>query len=112
MQHDIQMYLHDILNSIESIYDYLGHDSSFDKYESNKILRRAIEREFEIIGEATNRILKIFPDIKIPNSRRIVDLRNLIIHGYDSIDNIIIWAIIENDLPELKNQVSTLLNNQ
>jgi uncharacterized protein with HEPN domain len=39
-----------------------------------------------------------------------VDLRNLIIHGYDSVDNIIIWAILENDLPELKNQVSLSLN--
>jgi uncharacterized protein with HEPN domain len=69
-----------------------------------------VERDLEMIGEATNIILKKFPDINIPNSRRIVDLRNLIIHGYDSVDNIIIWAILENDLPELKNQVSLFLN--
>jgi uncharacterized protein with HEPN domain len=110
MQHDVKMYLYDIVNSINSIYDFLGEDSNFDKYETNKLLRRAVERELEIIGEATNRILKNFPDINIPNSRRIVDLRNLIIHGYDSVDNIIIWAILENDLPELKNQVSLSLN--
>lgn len=63
MQPNLKMYLLDISNSIEPIYEYLGKNPDFDKYENNKILRRAVEREIEIIGEAINRILKINPKI-------------------------------------------------
>ena len=75
----------------------------------NKLLRRGIERELEIIGEATNRILKIDPQINISDSKRIVDLRNWVIHGYDKIDDMIIWGIISNDLPKLKIQIDNML---
>jgi uncharacterized protein with HEPN domain len=105
------MYLLDIQNSIDSINEYLGTDGNFHSYESNKQLRRAVERELEIIGEAVNRILKLDPEIDISDSRRIVNLRNLVIHAYDSVDNVIIWGIIDNDLPLLRNQVSELLKN-
>lgn len=110
MLHSINMYLLDILNSINSIYDFLGTERNFKKYESNKLVRRAIERELEIIGEAVNRVLKIDAQIDISNSRRIVNLRNLVIHAYDNVDNLIIWGIINKDLPLLKNQVLELLN--
>ena len=63
----------------------------------------------EIIGEAMNKLLKLNPELKINESRRIVDLRNWIIHGYDRVDDIIIWGIISKDLPALKEQVSILL---
>ena len=111
MQHSIEMYLLDISNAIDSIFEYLGENKNFNEYESNKLLRRAVERELEIIGEATNRILKIDPNVSIPNSRRIVDLRNWVIHAYDNVDNVIIWGIINKDLPELKIQVSKILND-
>lgn len=111
MQHKTKMYLLDIQNSIDSINEYLGKDGNFHSYESNKQLRRAVEREIEIIGEAVNRILKLDPEIDISDSRRIVNLRNLVIHAYDSVDNVIIWGIIDNDLPLLRNQVSELLKN-
>jgi uncharacterized protein with HEPN domain len=103
------MYLLDILNSIESIENYLGKDRNFTHYESNKLLRRAVERELEIIGEATNRILKLDVNLTISHARRIVDLRNFVIHSYDSIDNVIIWGIVIKDLPLLKEQVVQLL---
>ncbi|QEK51289.1 DUF86 domain-containing protein [Pedobacter aquae] len=83
----------------------------FNKYESNKLLRRAIERELEIIGEATNRILKIDNSINISNAKRIISLRNWVIHAYDNVDNMIIWGIITKDLILLKEQVSQLLND-
>ncbi len=66
-------------------------------------------RELEIIGEAVNRILKIDPEVDISNSRRIVNLRNWVIHAYNNVDNVIIWGIIDKDLPLLKKQVSDLL---
>lgn len=109
MQHSVEMYLLDISNSIDSIFEYLGEERNFQFYESNKLLRRAVERELEIIGEATNRIIKINPNIDISDSRRIVDLRNWVIHAYNNVDNVIIWGIINKDLPLLKKQVSNLL---
>ena len=109
MQRKIQKYLLDIKESIDSIYDYLGDKRNFNEYKSNKLLRRGIERELEIIGEATNQILKINDKVEISDSRRIVDLRNWVIHGYDRVDDIIIWGIISKDIPKLKEQVDKLI---
>lgn len=110
MQREIQKYLHDRKESIDSIESYLGDKRDFNNYKSNKLLRRGIERELEIIGEATNRILQIDKKIDILNSGRIVDLRNWVIHGYDTVDDVIIWGIISRDIPKLKNQVNRLIN--
>ena len=112
MPHSIDMYLLDISTAIDSISDYLGPDKNFKEYESNKLLRRAIERELEIIGEAINRILKIDPSINIPNAKRIVSLRNWVIHSYDNVDNVIIWGILDKDVPLLKYQVMILLDKE
>ncbi len=103
------MYLLDISNSIDSIFEYLGNERNFKLYDTNKLIRRAVERELEIIGEATNRIIKINPTIDISNARRIVSLRNWVIHSYDNVDNVIIWGIIDKDLPLLKTQVDNIL---
>ncbi len=111
MQREILKYLHDIKVSIDSIYDYLGSKRDFNDYKANKLLRRGVERELEIIGEATNRILKINPDIEISDARRIVDLRNWVIHGYDKIDDVIVWGIVSKDVPKLKIQVEALLTS-
>ena len=112
MQREILKYLFDIKESIDSIYDFLGDKRDFNDYKANKLLRRGIERELEIIGEATIRILKIDCDIKISNSRRIVDLRNWVIHGYDKVDDVIIWGIISRDIPKLKTQVEDFLDRK
>lgn len=110
MQREVLRYLVDIQESIYSIYDYLGDKQDFSNYQSSKLLRRAVERELEIIGEAVNRILKIDKTINISDSRRIVNLRNYVIHGYDKVDNVIIWGIISRDLPKLKEQIDNLIN--
>jgi len=109
MQLEIQKYLYDIQLSIDSIYEYLGDKRDFTNYQSNKLLRRGVERELEIIGEAANRILKLDSTVNIDNARKIVDLRNWVIHGYDKIDDVIIWGIISKQLPLLKLQVEELL---
>jgi uncharacterized protein with HEPN domain len=110
MSHDVKKYLLDISNAIASIYEYLGPERNFVTYESNKLLRRAVERELEIIGEAVNRVIKLDLTIEILNARRIVNLRNWVIHSYDNVDNVIIWGIIDKDLPLLKDQVDKYLN--
>jgi len=98
----------DIKESIDLIYQYLGEKRDFNIYKSDKLLRRGIERELEIIGEATSRILKLDSNIEISDSRRIVDLRNRVIHTYDKVDDVIIWGIISRDIPKLKEQVDKL----
>ncbi|QCW99167.1 DUF86 domain-containing protein [Aggregatimonas sangjinii] len=110
MQREVLKYLFDMKEAIDSIYEYIGETKDFKSYVSNKLVRRAVERELEIIGEATNRILRIDAAIEISNSRRIVDLRNWVIHGYDKVDDTIIWGILSKDIPQLRNQVEKLIN--
>lgn len=108
MELDIKKYLFDIQESIESIENYLGDKRDFNIYLSNKLLRRAVEREFEIIGEAMSRIDKIDPNINISSKRQIISMRNRVIHGYDKIDNEIIWGTIVRHLPILKIEIENL----
>ncbi len=96
MKREIKKYLFDINISIDSILEYLGDERNFLEYQKNKLLRRGIEREIEIIGEATSRILRIDPDFNLTNARQIVDTRNWVIHGYDKVDDVVIWGIISN----------------
>jgi uncharacterized protein with HEPN domain len=76
---------------------------------ADKMLRRAVEREFEIIGEALSRIEKLDPSINISSKRQIISMRNRVIHGYDKIDNEIVWGTIVKHLPLLKIEVRSLL---
>ena len=73
------------------------------------MLRRAVEREFEIIGEAMNRIGKIDSEIPISSKKQIISMRNRVIHGYDKIDDEIVWGTIVRHLPKLKEEISLLL---
>ena len=110
MKREIKKYLFDIKTSIDSIFDYLGNTRNFFEYQENKLLRRGIEREIEIIGEATNRILKLDSTFQIENARKIVDTRNWVIHGYDKVDDLVVWGIVSNHLPKLKIEIENLLN--
>lgn len=100
----------DIIESINSIDEHLDRERILEVYLNNKTKRRAVEREIEIIGEATNKLLKINPKIAISYARVIVNLRNKVIHSYDSVDDILIWKIIMKDLPSLLEEVNKLLN--
>lgn len=110
MQHKIAKYLFDINESILSIESYLGSNKNFNDYSNNKLLRRGVERELEIIGEAINNLKKIDHSISISFQRQIISLRNQIIHSYDNIDDEMIWGIIINHLPILKIEIENLLN--
>ena len=109
MQLKIQKYLLDILTSVDSINEYLGEQRNFGVYTANKQLRRSVERELEIIGEAVSRLLQLNPDITISNARKIISLRNRVIHAYDSVDNETVWGIVINHLPKLKDEIIKLL---
>jgi len=109
MELEIKKYLFDIRESINSIENYLGDKRDFNVYISDKMLRRAVEREFEIIGEAMTRIEKINSTIDISSKKQIINMRNRVIHGYDKIDNEIIWGTIIRHLPTLKIEIERLL---
>ncbi|GAB1454254.1 DUF86 domain-containing protein [Draconibacterium sp.] len=109
MENRIKKLLFDILSALKNIEDYLGAEKKFENYNKNSMLQDAVERNIEIIGEAMSKLLVIWPEIKISNSRRMVDARNKIIHGYDEIENAQIWGIIINHLPTLKKEVESFL---
>ena len=109
MDSEIKKYLYDIQESINSIENYLGKKRDFNVYAKKKMLRRAIEREFEIMGEAMNRINKLSPDIEISSKQQIIGMRNRVIHGYDKIDDGIVWGTIVRHLPVLKEEINKLL---
>lgn len=96
------------IQEIDSFFD--GRQKRFDEYSKDILLKRAIERDLEIIGEAINRILKEEPSFPIQNARRIVGLRNQIIHGYDNVSDENIWGILINHLPKLKEEVNQLID--
>lgn len=90
----VKAWLYDILTSINEIESYFVETPKIFKiYQNDLRTKRAVERNIEIIGEAMSRILKTENNIQISNSRKIVDVRNRIIHGYDSVSDDVIWGI-------------------
>ena len=112
MADDVLACLYDIRSAAIAIIEFRNGKSLFD-YEADDFLRSAIERKFEIMGEALTRIRKTNAPLldRIRDHRRIISFRNILVHGYDSIDNEIVWGIIENDLDQLLTDVETLLND-
>lgn len=112
MERSLKKSLEDITMAIEEIDSFFNsRPRRFDLYTSDTCLRRAIERNITIIGEAMNRVLKISPDIKITSARKIVGTRNYVIHGYDSVTDDIMWGIVINHLPVLKAEIDELLKD-
>ena len=109
MTENIKKWLLDVKEAIETIEIFLGDERNFFNYRSNLMLKRAVEREFEIIGEAINRILKEDENFMISNARRIINLRNHIIHAYDNVSDEMTWSIIVRELPNLKIEINNLL---
>ena len=110
MDNEIKTWLYDILSSINEIESYfVDTPKMFEIYQNDSRTKRAVERNIEIIGEAMNRILKQGSGIEISNSRKIVDVRNRIIHGYDSVSDDVIWGIVIRNLPVLQEEVEKLL---
>jgi uncharacterized protein with HEPN domain len=110
MNNQVRKLLFDILESGRSIRNWCQH-RTFAEYEADRQLRRAVEREFEIIGETLNRLQHTDPvtAAHIDQLPRIVGFHNRIIHGYDTVDDAMVWGIIDRYLPELIAQVEMLL---
>ncbi|MCX6273271.1 MAG: DUF86 domain-containing protein [Bacteroidetes bacterium] len=110
MDREIKTWLFDAISSIEEIEHFLPQgERVFESYKNDLKTKRAIERNLEIIGEAIKRVFDKDSNIEISNSKKIIGLRNRIIHGYDVISDELIWGIIINDLPKLKEEIGKLL---
>ena len=111
MDIEIKTWLYDILNAINEIDSFfVDRPKDFISYQNDLRTKRAVERNVEIIGEAMSRILTRDDSIQLSNSRKIVDTRNRIIHGYDSVSDDIIWSIVIKHLPILKLEIEELLS--
>ncbi|MBK7908744.1 HepT-like ribonuclease domain-containing protein, partial [Candidatus Pollutiaquabacter sp.] len=108
MEEEINAWLADILNAIGEIEAFLPVEKNFLTFQEDLRTRRAIERNIEIMGESMSRILRVRPEISISSARKIVDTRNRISHGYDSVSAEILWSIVIRDLPLLKREVQLL----
>jgi uncharacterized protein with HEPN domain len=98
------------INEIDAFFTIYPKD--FFEYKNNIVLKRATERELEIIGEAVNRIIKQDSSFEnqITNAKSIIGLRNQVIHAYDSISDENIWSILINHLPKLKSDIDKLIS--
>lgn len=112
MRPDPRKYLWDALRAAELVHDF-AQGQSFADYQSNAMLRSAVERQFEIIGEALNQLSKVDPEAasRIPELRRIVSFRNILIHGYAMVDDALVWQVLVDKLPDLQQALSELLDH-
>ena len=102
----------DILQAAEEIQDFVcGMD--LDAYRNSPVTQRAVERDFEIIGEALNRIKKIDEALleKVSEHYRIIGFRNILIHGYDIVDEAVVWKAVTNHVPILVRELKEVLNS-
>ena len=111
MDKEIKVWLFDILNSILEIESFVDfEETNFQDYSSDVKTKRAVERNLEIIGEAVNRISKKDENLEITDKRKIISVRNRIIHGYDQVSDELIWSLITQYLPVLEKEVRQYLN--
>lgn len=110
MQPRAAKYLEDIRDAAAFILDVVA-PASLDTYRANRLLRQAIERNFEIIGEAVRRLDQHDPATarRLTNHTRIIAFRNTLIHGYDLVDDALVWDTIQHHLPQLHAEVAALL---
>lgn len=110
MPHDPRKSLDDMRQAAEFLLRVTAGRTLAD-YSADEVLRTLVERKFEIIGEALNRLNKTDAALasQIPETRRIISFRNILIHGYDAIEEPVVWKIVQQDLPILKQQVDAML---
>jgi len=110
MRRDPKTYLYDIREAGNRLERFIA-DKSFEDYLKDDLLRSAVERQFEIIGEALGQLGKMAPDQleKISDAGKVIAFRNILIHGYAVVDDRVVWDIVQTKLPTLREEVQSLL---
>jgi uncharacterized protein with HEPN domain len=113
MRREAKKYLYDIQQAAELVAGFTAGKTLAD-YEGDPMLRSAVERQFEIIGEALARLARLDEALasRISEYRRIIAFRNILIHGYAEVDHRIVWDIVESKLPTLRREVAGLLEEE
>lgn len=103
----------DALRAIDSAQEFVA-GISLISYVNDKMRRSAVERQLEILGEACTRLVKLEPTLieSAPNLKLAIDLRNRIIHGYDSVDDEIVYLTVKDDLKDLQAALLQLLKTR
>ena len=111
MEPDVKTYLFDIRRACGLLRRFTK-GKTCAAYAEDELLQSAVERQFEILGEALAQLHKTTPEVamQISDYRRIIDFRNLLIHGYATVSNAVVWGIVETGLPGLCAEVDDLLN--
>jgi uncharacterized protein with HEPN domain len=110
MRLEVRKYLYDIQQASALIEQFTaGRD--FDDYARDAMLRAAVEREFEIVGEALAQLARLDQKLaaRISEYQRIIAFRNILIHGYADVDDRLVWDIVETKLPVLRREMQALL---
>jgi uncharacterized protein with HEPN domain len=107
---DRRAFLWDMLQAARSIESFVA-GKTLDDYQRDDLLRSGVERQFLIIGEALSQATRLFPDLKeqISDASTIIAFRNRLVHGYASISDDVVWAIVQEELPRLEAEVEALL---
>lgn len=110
MQPEIRKFFYDVRAACEALLAFTKGKTLRD-YRADLLLRSGIERQLQIIGEALSQAHKIDPYVAgmIEDFRQIINLRNVIVHGYSAIQDETVWGILQDDLPKLHEQVNSLL---
>jgi uncharacterized protein with HEPN domain len=110
MPRDARTYLWDALHAANLIVGFVT-DQSFADYQGDDLVRSAVERQFEVIGEALNQLSRADPDIaaEIEDLPRLVAFRNILIHGYAIVDDALVWDAATRKLPGLRALLATLV---
>lgn len=111
MRHEARKYLLDIRESYRAIRDFC-HGRSLQDLHQDRMFRRALEREFEILGEAVRQLAHHHPGVssRIPDAKSIIGLRNVLAHAYDKIDADTLWGIVEGKLGGLGDKIDVLIS--
>jgi uncharacterized protein with HEPN domain len=96
-----------LVKEIDSFKSLVRND--FFEYQKQLVVKRAVERDLEIIGEAVKELIKLEPNLEITSARKIISFRNLLAHSYDSVEDEIVWGIIQKNIPVLKSEIHQLL---
>jgi len=110
MRLEARKYLFDMQQAAEHIARFTA-GRTFEDYAADPMLRSAVERQFEILGEALGKLRKLDPELagRISDHRRIIAFRNVLIHGYDAILDEVVWGVVETQLPALRVTLAELL---
>ena len=113
MPPETRKFLYDIQLACQAMEQFTA-GKSLDDYQADLLLRSGVERQLTIIGEALNQALRVDPTLagKITCARQIIGFRNVVVHGYSTIEDETVWGILQNDLPTLHDEVRAMFSEE